>query len=227
MNKTERPIIFSAPMVRAILEGRKTQTRRAVRHQPPDIAGLYFEDRGGLWWAYMPPGEPAAVDPYRCPYGLPGDRLWVREQWRPWWDDDLYCCIQYRDMSVRKPDIEDDATGYKFADDCDKAPEIKWKSPIFMPRWASRITLEITGIRVERVQEISEDDARAEGISEGCGNDVESCAMDNCRLDIGCPAEMTYRKGFREAWNTINAHRGFSWDANPWVWVIEFKEING
>jgi hypothetical protein len=166
---TERPIIFSGEMVRAILEGRKTQTRRVVKH---------IEDN-----------SPVITDPRifnkPCPYGQPGDRLWVREAFQL--DDSDPTFVYFR------------ADGKQ----CNW-----WRPSIHMPRWASRITLEITGVRVERLQEINRGGAMQEG-----------CPFQNI-ANVTCP--LTW---FSFLWNSIYRTRGQGWDANPWVWVIEFRRI--
>lgn len=187
----ERPIIFSGPMVRAILDGRKTQTRRVVKPQPPDsVAGLYC-DGNSEWFST------AFYDVRRrCPFGRTGDRLWVREtlaeyDGRWFYDADqspVECVPPYSHSGTCCPSIH-------------------------MPRWASRITLEITGIRVEQVQAVSEEDARAEGV-------------------IPAPHEMAdysspCRAEYRELWDSLNAKRGYGWDVNPLVFVIEFKRVVG
>lgn len=196
-----RPILFSGEMVKAILEGRKTQTRRVVKDS--------FKVNGFM---------DIKFDPLKCPYGQPGDRLWVRETWRPLWDDidapgGLGDCIQYRsDMVKIKPSIHDYETGMMFDAMCvhsDANP--KWHPSIHMPLWASRITLEITGLRVERVQEISFSDVFAEGAA-----DHRNCY----------PQEIGYVEGlYAELWDSINAKRGYGWSVNPWVWVVEFKRV--
>jgi len=196
----ELPILFSGSMVRAILEGRKTQTRRVVR---------MISRKGCPWceekepYEWIETGNELAGYDYRqpcrciienCPYGQPGDRLWVRETW--WRPDGRSKRIVYR------ADYANPGTG--------------WRSPIHMPRWASRITLEITGIRVQRVQEISEEDAKAEGCSkEAVG--AEARALGGMHF--------TARKQFAELWDSINAKRGFGWGLNPFVWVLSFRKL--
>jgi len=169
----ERPIIFNTPMVQAILDGRKTQTRRVVRYK-----------------AYANHDNP--VYPHECPHGIPGDRLWVRETW------------------FDVANLEGEPATYRATADHIATRMIEmgsgWKPSIFMPRWASRINLEITDIRVERVQEISEDDATAEGAT----------------INMGFP---TSRCWFRCTWDSLNAKRSYGWDVNPWVWVISFRRI--
>lgn len=191
----ERPILFSGEMVRAILEGRKTQTRRILK--------------------------PNSDSPFqtKCPYGQPGDRLWVRETWavRPdydrlppsqcgdegmWWRASLSLC----------PD------GYE-------ACHGKWRPSIHMPRWASRITLEITSVRVERLQDISEEDAVKEGIEPVYFEknfDKKAIKAYKHYFDSSY-AGADAIGSFRSLWQSINGAE--SWDANPWVWVIEFKRV--
>lgn len=196
----ERPILFSGPMVRAILEGRKTQTRRVVKPQPTD------DGHGPKWYSGFD-NVPGTIEtnfpmPIHCPYGQPGDRLWVRETW-----------AQHPEFTHRssggclyRADRGGDYQGAAQGDFC-------WRPSIHMPRWASRITLEITGARVERLQDISEEDAKAEGIQWGmpCGY-----------LDTGT-SDCSSKCKFKSLWESINGPG--SWDANPWVWVIEFKKL--
>ncbi|WP_434715475.1 hypothetical protein [Paraburkholderia sp. A3RO-2L] len=205
----EIPILFSGPMVRAILDGSKTQTRRIVK---PAGAHHIFQFRGKdeARGADEPTGEWAwcrsahvVSEHIRCPYGKPGDRLWVRETWQgPMWEEGTwdadtdyhtpkYC--EYRADGGPTPEYVD------FEDNLRQG----WKPSIHMPRWASRITLEVSGVRIERLQSISEADAEAEGI-EGGHATVQ----------------------FRGLWDSV-ALRGADWDANPWVWVVEFKRIGG
>ncbi|HDR9062236.1 TPA: hypothetical protein QDB03_003871 [Burkholderia vietnamiensis] len=219
----ERPILFSGPMVRAILEGRKTQTRRIVK---PTGAHHIFQFRGreeargtdeptGEWaWCRA---ERVISEHIRCPYGKPGDRLWVREthdvnrlgsETFPDGRTRLYAGIAYQaDDGRHEADISDSQC---------RAIEAKtwrgWTPSIHMPRWASRITLEITGVRAERLQEISQDDAEAEGI-------------DFLRSVPDAYETLDARGLFRCLWDGLNAARGHGWDANPWVWAIEFRRI--
>jgi hypothetical protein len=261
----ERPIPFNAEMVRAILDGRKSQTRRVVNPQPERWIDKYVPSASPEHW--LPQGvyirDPAGAlgrgpievrrnaPPVRCPYGKPGDRLWVREGFRYWWDDDppngtgLYCVIQYRDMTILKPApgaIEDSDEGHRFAERCDRHQQ--WRPSIHMPRWASRITLEITEVRAERVQEISEGDAKAEGCGLGCTVKSERFGR---YMSAG-------QYAFAELWDSINAkpkpmrqdgeithYVSFPWGgesgtfkhmgkphcvyANPWVWCIGFRKL--
>ena len=183
----ERPILFSAPMVRAILEGKKTQTRR-VWKQPTSLCMkddcLYATEHDA-----RQSFNPIARDEIVCPYGQRGDRLWVREA--------FHICPHHEDYFYR---ADDENLPLK----C-KA-HTKWKPSIHMPRRASRITLEITSIRVERLQDISDADALAEGV-------------DQTNTSIrGYAAER-----FKRLWSSING--ADSWHSNPWVWVIEFKKV--
>lgn len=174
----ERPILFSGPMVRAILEGRKTQTRRMVKPQ----AAILTDEMARGFGIRPPAVENAPVIP--CPYGQPGDRLWVREAW-----------------AVHP---ETGSLLYR-ADDITPTPiDIHWKPSIHMPRTHSRILLEITGIKVERVQAISWEDALAEG------TDIDPATTDA----VG---------SFAKYWNYINGAE--AWGINPWVWVVGFKRI--
>jgi len=210
----ERPVIFTGDSVRAILEGRKVQTRRAITPQPAealirldtyDLSDVPdWKERsvlnaiGGRWW--------------RCPYGQPGDRLWVRETIRGKylgdgrWEATYAADGQGVDLTCWHPEFGD------------KRPSWFRRSrpvaaSIHMPRWASRITLEIEAIRVQPVQEISEEDAEAEGVALGRVVGLGRIGMES------------HREGFAELWDSINAKRGFSWASNPWVWKIVFRRI--
>lgn len=204
----ERPILFSGEMVRAILDGRKTQTRRLIRLPPGYEHGEVYGYEGshnGRHFLACDPGPSRAIP---CPYGAPGDRLWVRETWR----DGQYAIGREWDF--------DDRVGYRasFVGD----PALKWKPSIHMPRWASRLTLEVVSVRVERLQDISEADALAEGIQDGgCNNCGESSHPNPC----GCAdPEPLYVDAFAWLWNSINGKR-MPWVLNPWVWVVTFKPL--
>lgn len=186
-------------MVRAILKGRKTQTRRVVKPQPGDgMINVLKYNR--LEWP--------------CSYGQSGDRLWVRETWAAIWPGEVEvplrdCNIEYRaDLPIGCTDYPggwpaSEARGY---DGCPK-----WRASIHMPRWASRITLEITEVRVERLQDITESAAMSEGVE---------------KSPIYADRNWNeYRPMFREFWDSINAKRGYSWASTPWVWVISFTKV--
>lgn len=225
---TDRPILFSAPMVRALLAGTKTMTRRIVKPQPRQngegINAMFFW-KDGIFALNRYPANSTMLE--HCPYGQPGDRLWVREthmlesnygldneanypppfkdgrpikresspDWGEWWTQAHYAATD------PKPEL------CKASDDDRMAG---WRPSIHMPRWASRITLEITGVRVERLNDISEEDCQAEG----CQHD----AVVNIR-----DGKPTLRVKYRDLWESING--AGSWAANPWVWVVEFKRI--
>lgn len=182
----ERPILFSAPMVRAILAGCKSQTRRIVKPQPFAHERPVIED-----------GEVLVGDgkTWRLPYGKPGDRLWVRETFCA---KSFFTPTEYR---YRADGVEPFVMGPPVGD-----IPMAWKPSIFMPRAASRITLEVTGVRVERVNDISEADAVAEGIP----------------AFPTSPSKIP-RMHYATLWNSING--AGSWDLNPWVWRIEFKRL--
>lgn len=228
----EIPILFNGEMVRAILEGRKTQTRRAVKHGPDESYYRYpvvdkygdcqwFSDKDDIGYedelddeGEYPDVFPSHDEAIRSPFGSIGDRLWVRETF----------CVGYKDedgdMSCLVPTGESEQIAnrmakYKASHVMPKHSAFKWTPSIHMPRWASRITLEVTDIYVQRVQEISEEDAIAEGVQS--------------------TAKMIYQAGgglvdyegqhaherFAELWQSIYN----TWDANPWVWVATFKKV--
>lgn len=232
----ERPILFSGEMVRAILDGRKTQTRRVVLPQPnnPDVFGV-----SPVWGSGVPR---QSVDPQQrfgihaatnvegkrvdrwisCPFGAVGDRLWVREAFSYSRNDEWHRsdCWYWADGNPSGGDWE------------------KPKPSIHMPRWASRLTLEITGVRVERVQSISDADVEEEGIEVGC---FVFCTTENCwrgadddllSTDGLCPkcggSEFLTEEAqdlYANLWDSLNAKRGYGWNVNPWVWVIEFRRL--
>lgn len=199
----ERGMIFNAEMVRAILDGRKTQTRRPIKWKQTRFTEMAERDDGSLWpWAED--CERGGDIWFACPFGEVGDRIWVRETFG--WQirrDPLGGTGEFRVYRATTPD----AVRYQTASG-EVAP-IKWIPSIHMPRWASRITLEITDVRVERLNAISEEDAQAEGVQPAC-------------YEI-TPPEAAYRVSFGEVWRGIYGEE--SWEANPWVWVIKFKRV--
>lgn len=194
----ERPIIFSGPMVRALLDGNKTQTRRAVKMKPHH----QIEERdNGTPWPRMYDGERDADSWMACPYGQPGDRLWVRES---------FCKIIGQSGGWIETDYQATYThGFRLGDSL--GLKKRWTPSIHMPRAASRITLEITSVRVERLQDISEADAQAEGVT-----DDGSLVTDLDGKDRGGTIA-----AYATLWEVINGVG--SWDDNPWVWVVSFK----
>lgn len=213
----ERGMIFNSKMVCALLDGRKTQTRRPVKFPVHDKT-LGCELAGNEL-----AGELSEGNYLNSAFGKPGDRLWVRETWAILGNEDG-CCIDWEE-NLCKADERSAARIYRASceqrtgnyglrsipDDADWKPHTKdhqfegaWRPSIHMPRWASRITLEITGIRVERLRNMTQEDARAEGV-------------------IAASGPMEAGLAFRELWDSIYGVE--SWQTNPWVWVIEFKHV--
>lgn len=222
----ERPILFSGAMVRAILEGRKTQTRRIVEPQPVPADQLGDEEYEGPKQFFIEDGQlrtPARYGshPVECPYGKPGDGLWVQEAFSTFYDGDPEEGGS-GDVAIHKATYEDD-----WSEDPEEVP---WMHGRRMPRWASRLALSIKSIRVERLWQITNTDAMAEGVSiaphrhgsfgspwepdfdvldphpERHDTDIVDCFL--------CP--------FRDLWQSL--HGADSWSTNPWVWVIEFRQ---
>ncbi|HAC6396371.1 hypothetical protein [Salmonella enterica] len=220
----ERGMIFNGEMVRAILDGRKTQTRRVMKTQPEPS-----KTREGDYWfpskklesmvhvSDIVPGNSPIADchlffqEHCCPFGAVGDRIWVRETWA--------------EAGASAPDLTLYRANYPEHvppqyENVPTVTSICWTPSIFMPRWASRILLEITDVRVERLNSISQEDARAEGIIDGgclnCG-EPEPCGCANPEPDA--------TDAFAYLWQSIYGQE--NWNANPWVWVIEFKRIEG
>ena len=239
---TERPILFSGPMVRAILEGRKTQTRRIAipKRSCIDFIGggpkdgpdwndprcWGFEDPNtGFWWALRGNEECHQLP---CPHGMVGDRLWVRETHAEVFEVDIPAGRPRGPTGTAgSPARPDWKSRYVYLADGpmpnvqwhhvgDSQP-VRWTPSIHMRRRASRITLEITGVRAERLQSISESDALAEGVT----------IADPHMRDHGAG---TYRppsiRAFHDLWDSLNAARGHGWDVNPWVWIIQFRRIH-
>ena len=221
----ERPILMNAPMVRAILDGRKTVTRRVVKPQPRILAGEL------LCWK-----DDALTDDQmaeRCPYGHPGDRLWVREAFRflDSFDGDSPNTVGDRCLiaGYQKPwaPTHYEADGWRdnwmnVGTSPGSVTAGKLRPGIHMPRWASRITLEIVGVRVERLQDISYEDALAEGVLDFRQLIEPECQQgetaDECARRLCWP-----QRSYRQLWESINGEG--SWEKNPWVWVIEFRRV--
>ncbi|WLX85525.1 hypothetical protein [Klebsiella pneumoniae] len=194
---SERGMIFNAEMVRALLDGRKTQTRRIIKDctvgRDPISKFIKIEKK---FIGCYPEDVPELIREC-CPYGVPGDRIWVRETWA--------------EAGASAPDLKLYRANYpehvpSIYENVPPAEEIRWTPSIHMPRTASRILLEITDVRVERLRSMSQDDARAEGV-------------------IAASGPMEAGLAFRELWDSIYGEE--SWKANPWVWVIEFKRVEG
>lgn len=217
----ESPILFNAAMVRALLAGAKTQTRRVMKIQPPSdkyrLSTLLSTtgrkcDEGKSHWITMLNGytiDDGSQPLFSCPYGYAGDQLWVKETWRTW-----------KSLDHVKPSLLENGIIIDYAAGgnsvgaglvCDVSE--KWRPSLYMQKRFSRIQLEITGVRVERLNDISEADARAEGGPQILG-------FNNGKEKFGW---QTYIEWYQELWESING--AGSWDANPWVWVVEFKVI--
>lgn len=216
-----RPILFSAPMIRAQLEGRKTHTRRLC--EPAQVlsecVGPFNDaeeyDANGIWF-----GDAEGEIKFQCPYGKPGDLLWVREAFRFYSNTDECGCSEHCSCP---------RNGTPLYRSCHDDGESKWKPSIHMPRWASRITLEITAVRVEQLQDISETDAIAEGC---CLSEAEvegnKELMQRVSLSGGKKYPLTARTKFFLLWSSIHGGDKFlsgpnCVEANPWVWVVEFR----
>ena len=225
----ERPIIFSAPMVRAILSGTKTQTRRLWKlprgcNWYAEMGGEregWFVDHGAPWWLH--------ATECRCPYGVPGDRLWVRETWQAFFEDEIpkdRARGPRHTMGIPAQPERKSFVYYRADGDGPVHPiygwKANWKSPLHLPRKYSRILLEVTGVRVERLQEITEADAIAEGMNRfpGCCQDDDAAAFSRVGLVIDDSFPIAR---YAALWEQI--HGPGSWGANPWVWVVEFKRM--
>jgi len=228
----EHSIICSDREVRGILDGTHTQMRRVINLRKvlriPDAVKVSQEDLQNWniavhpaavdgWVFWQSPLKPTGQEKelslsydhgVNCPYGKPGDRLWVRET----------CGIDPNDNGY--PEEQRQMFVQYRADWGDEPYHWGWNSPIFMPRWASRIALEVVSVRAERVQDITKADARAEGMHFGF-----TLGKGEPKYNFNIGAYDAYTANFRRLWDAINARRGYGWNINPWVWVIEFKMI--
>jgi hypothetical protein len=199
----ERPILFSGEMVRAILDNRKTMTRRVIKDVPGITTDVLKSSISWEWkFAFCPIPSVASVlsEWIKCPYGFPGDRLWVREN------------LRHHSTGTPTRYAADGCPVMRDGESIDWIFNESHVPSIHMPRWASRITLEITGVRAERVQDISEEDAISEGV--------------DCVVHSGIRTNTsTHVDQFFTLWDSINSKRGYSWASNPWVWVVEFKRV--
>lgn len=229
--RKEIPILYQTEMVQAILKGTKTKTRRICKDLigATGVKGVYHRPDGLFIGTHLKVGDGCGVtEPFRCPYGQPGDLLWVRETFAHGYNNML-------DPNIGKPESEWTLRywtfkdgGQKFSDGRYHPPQlkynegafdhIKWKPSIHMPKAAARIWLEVVSVKVERLQDISQEDAKAEGVvpcphrpaSEGCTPHTDSSLHRDC-----------FKCAFKVLWNRINQN----WNANPWVWVVEFKKV--
>lgn len=209
----ERGMIFNGEMVRAILDGRKTQTRRPIKWKQTRFTEI-GEREDGSNWPWSEDAEHACDFWHPCPFGAVGDRIWVRETWA--------------DAGASAPGLKLYRANYpehvpSIYENVPPAKEIRWTPSIHMPRWASRILLEITDVRVERLNAISEEDAEAEGIDMEALYDSQDCY--DCIADHNMTGRPTVTGAFKYLWESIYGEEG--WKSNPWVWVIEFKRVEG
>ena len=213
------PLILSTSEVRAVLNGTKTQHRVMVKLQPPGVYSIVKWTQAGERWYPSPADGISGLPAVRCPFGETGDRLYVKEA-HAWVDylvgselDDPVCVA-----------FKADQTAYSFAGnkpvrlDTYAWPwdRIKWRSPALMPRWASRLTLAVESVRVQRVQDISEEDARADGVTPF-----------PCDPDGDCWTDGTHRTAFNYAWNEKHGWWPNAWDRNDWVFALTFKRAEG
>ena len=209
----EHPILFSSEMVNSILSGQKTQTRRIVKGDlsiSGNTARYSSPNRRSHTWTDLP------YYLSTCPYGIPGDHLWVRETWRAVELDNGNDGILYKADNHFKSIENSQAAADLWCDAyADRKYGNKWRPSIFMPRWASRIALAVTDVQVERLQEISEEDAIAEGLQK----EVISVGYQNDSVTLRARPKFVY------LWDKINSDRGYSFESNPWVWVISFKVV--
>jgi hypothetical protein len=209
----EKPILFSAEMIKAILDVRKTQTRRIMNPQPylepgtmkiaigEDVPTAYWHWKDEWWWSDI---QPSLVE--KCPYGKVGDMLWMRETWRTH--------EKYNDLAPRN--LPEDAP-IQYKADLSLTGSVgvyaKWRPSIFMPKWASSITLQINDVKVERLQDITLDGILAEG-----------CPIEHRPEKCNGMGHAVYG-WFEYLWDSINKKRGYGWGTNPWVWAIKFSLI--
>lgn len=198
----ERPILFSGPLVRAILAGTKTVTRRPIARPAwfPACGDAVFNriqdgyEDGCPRHVFIVNDEPVGLV---CPYGAPWDRLWCRETWAPSDQRHSHVPILYRADGDDQPCLDD-----------------RWRPSIHMPRWASRLTLDVVSVRAERLHDITEEDARAEGVDGHPDPYVDSFGLDT-----------PYRASFAQAWERI--YGTGAWTSSPWVWRVEFRRADG
>ena len=210
----DHPILFNGEMVRAILDGNKTQTRRVIKPQPWEVMPARAGEPDWPYkWVPDDPKKPhyGNGERMKCPYGVPGDLLWVRETFQPLLAEgielDEYEKYDYETGKGYNINYVADGKIVEWIDGDDEISE-RCKPSIHMRKWACRLWLKVKSVRVERVQEISENDAILEGVKGG-----------GVHPDFWTGA-------FRGLWDSINKVSGFGWDANPWVWVVEFERYD-
>lgn len=226
----ERPILFSGDMVRAILEGRKTQTRRVIKSNQrlPSYFGPAGDTQDLINWGYeceagtyavlardVPESEREECWSLPCPYGAPGDRLWVRETWCQAADpitSKTTDRVLYR--ATDECEFLDDGDGFP-VENKDGSYKSPWRPSIHMPRWACRLVLEVTDVRVERLRGIHWTDMVAEGVN---------CPAHDFSGGFCCSECPDRRLAFARLWDSINKKK-HPWESNPWVWVVEFRKV--
>jgi len=217
-SEKERPIIFTGPSIPAILEDRKTQTRRVMDPQPEIPRWFEWRCEHGIWYPYDDLGNwLPCYEQWRCPYGVPGDRLWLKETHAP---ARLYRRgerLVYGEPLLYKADDDLLVLNQRYIG--------HWRSPRFMPRWASRITLELTDVRPQRVQDISPEDVLAEGIQR------QTCdGAGQVWYGIGASVDPNLSRvgpirAFGCLWDSLNRKRGYLWTTNPWIWALTFRRL--
>ncbi|WP_163350982.1 morphogenetic protein [Klebsiella aerogenes] len=221
---TERGMIFNGEMVRAILDGRKTQTRRPIKWKQTRFTEI-GEREDGSKWPWSEDAEHSCDFWHPCPFGAVGDRIWVRETFQgPLFDYEQMESYLEDSSKFEKPEFCQYAADGKPAPeyyDADDNLRYGWRPSIHMPRWASRILLEITDVRVEKLNAISEKDATAEGVPP-----AGSLLPDYPGTFLTPKGDFaTAKVAFQRLWESIYGEE--SWKANGWVWVIEFKRVEG
>lgn len=238
-----RPIIFNSDMIRAILENRKSATRRVIKHAGNLIhidkllcdwslseKPHQWDGQENIWrwgnrkrpeigdwiWKLQDAVDDTVTLPIKCPYGKIGDRLWCKETWTKFLENHRPPDYAY------KADMKNGVSERCRQDFINAGYPYQWKSSIFMSRIASRITLEITDIRVERVQNISQDDIMAEELWSASAEFREKACIWRDSAEV---LKEVREECFADLWDSINAKRGYSWESNPWTWVIIFKRI--
>lgn len=233
----ERPIIMSAESVAATLAGTKTQTRRVILPQPPAGTEYLIVGEAGDYSRCISESTPMLNPFWRCPYGQQGGRLWVRERW---WQLGRWSTTKIHDGGIVEtvprywraltPETPEEISitvraTVRYGDESPGDPptrHVEWRrmSPLFMPRWASRLTLAITQVRVERLHDITGDDA----VAEGC-----DAPLDTCHAWQHPAGHTMYTSGprarFALHWNALNERRGYGWDTNPFVWVVSYRRV--
>jgi hypothetical protein len=229
----ERPILFASHLVPKLLDGSKTVTRRPFnevmqreqRGASRNYSGGWTRDSAGRWWTNE---SGVALGPFYCPFGRIGERLWVRETWKYYGRDrgeGPEGGIQYRgDLAHRT--FEEFANPVAVAKDFERKWTQgfvnQWRPSIHMPKWASRLTLEITDVSVERLQDITEEDAQREGVQPRFEIDAATFIHGKHEDIVN---RTTHRIGFKHSWDALYKSKGYGWDSNCWCWVIRFRKL--